>query len=269
MTIESLRRIVPASHHRLAKTERALVVQRLHDLLRVAILERGNGRGSGRLAGEADLMAEFGVPRDVLREALALLATEGLIERRRGLGTTVVGVSYTMNGQLPAVSRPLAEHIGIGQVAARLLYWGREPVSSVIASQLDGVEAGDDCLCMEYVMTFDGIPMGLITNYLRAGEATGMSADDFDGDFYALLEAHDVDMESYDMEVAAHAAEPRVAELLEIEVGEPIQFLEQSIRSSTGQTFDFAICRFRRELRFKLNGIGRLYPTDTCPAFSG
>ena len=47
-------------------------------------LEAGDVAPGGRLASERDLAAQFGVSRGAVRRALARLAGEGLIERRRG-----------------------------------------------------------------------------------------------------------------------------------------------------------------------------------------
>ncbi len=113
---------------------------------------------------------------------------------------------------------------------------------------------------MEYVLTVDGRPMGLITNYLRPAEAAPMRPEHFVQDFYGLLDTHGVDLHSYDIEMAAQAADARVAEMLEVDSGAPMQLFEQTIRDSTGARFDFAIGRLRREMRMRITGIGRMMP---------
>lgn len=45
-----------------------------------------------RLPTEADVMAEFGVSRTVVREALSKLQAAGLVETRHGIGTFVLGL---------------------------------------------------------------------------------------------------------------------------------------------------------------------------------
>jgi GntR family transcriptional regulator len=61
----------------------------VRDLLREYLLRDGP-RPGGRLPHEHDLVRELGCSRNVLREALALLVDDGLIQRERGRGTHVV-----------------------------------------------------------------------------------------------------------------------------------------------------------------------------------
>ncbi|WAC57248.1 GntR family transcriptional regulator [Gordonia sp. SL306] len=240
---------------------RDLTVHRLHDLLRVAILDRGDIIERDRLLDESTLMRRFDVARDVLREALAILAAEGLIVRRRGLGTLVVGSSFTVEGHLPSRTGDLTDQFTAGGVLTfRMLHWRLESAPAVVGDHLDAVGEHDQCLCMEYVMVLDGWPVGLITNYLRAREAAGMRPEDFRGDFYQLLDSHGVDMADYDIEFTPQCADRRTAELIEVADGDPIQLFEQTIRDSAGAAIDFAIGRMRREARFKVTGIGRVRP---------
>ncbi|WP_328858254.1 GntR family transcriptional regulator [Williamsia herbipolensis] len=255
----------PPGIQRWSAEDRGLHVERLRDLLRVTVVDAtaataAAAAGGARMPSESELMREFGEPRDVVREALSLLADEGLIQRRRGVGTVIVASNYTVDGTLPGTSTSLSDHAAIGAVGAQLLHWRRGPVPAVIADRLDDIACGDATLCMEYVLTIDGTPMGLITNYLRSGESAGMSPEDFGDDFYALLDHHGVDMHDHDIDMTAQAADARTAELLGIEPGSPTQLFEQTLRNSSGARFDFAIGRLRREIRLRITGIGRVLP---------
>ena len=68
---------------------RADRARRVADVLRQQVL--AGGYPTGRLPDEAALVRDFAASRNTIRDALALLAAEGLIERRRGVGTVVVG----------------------------------------------------------------------------------------------------------------------------------------------------------------------------------
>jgi GntR family transcriptional regulator len=68
-------------------------------VLRQAILA-GDQRPGSLLPSEADLAVRFGVTRMTVRQALAGLAAEGLIERRHGHGTMVVPIRHQREPQL-------------------------------------------------------------------------------------------------------------------------------------------------------------------------
>jgi DNA-binding GntR family transcriptional regulator len=62
--------------------------QRIADDLRAAIAAGTYGPGE-RIPGENDLMATYGVARMTARQALAVLADDGLTDTRRGAGVFV------------------------------------------------------------------------------------------------------------------------------------------------------------------------------------
>ena len=63
------------------------LVEALGDRIRDGRLSPGD-----KLATEAALMAEYGVSRTVVREAISKLQASGLVETRHGIGTFVVGL---------------------------------------------------------------------------------------------------------------------------------------------------------------------------------
>lgn len=78
-------------------------------------LAQGRWRPGDRLPSEADLARRFGVHRHTLREALARLSQEGLVQSRRGAGTFVLGAP---------TDYPLSRRVRFGTI---LRAAGREP----------------------------------------------------------------------------------------------------------------------------------------------
>jgi DNA-binding FadR family transcriptional regulator len=70
-----------------ARSLTADLAQRIGDRIRHGELAAGD-----KLPREADLMAEYGVSRTVVREAMSQLQAAGMVETRHGIGTFVVGL---------------------------------------------------------------------------------------------------------------------------------------------------------------------------------
>ena len=84
--------IVPAGAMRRPRNLAAALVDAFGLRIREGQLKVG-----GRLPTEAAIMAEFGVSRTVVREALSKLQAAGLVETRHGIGTFVLGVGEQTN----------------------------------------------------------------------------------------------------------------------------------------------------------------------------
>ncbi|MFI5716945.1 GntR family transcriptional regulator [Nocardia sp. NPDC051750] len=246
-----VRRLLPTSGH--------LTTRRLRDLLRAEL--RSGAFGTGRLPSESDLMSRHRASRDTVRAALDLLRRDGLIERRRGLGTVPIRDEYVIAGAPPPAGRSLEEHLGLGRIAPRLLHWAWIPAPPVIASRLGEVEAGADCLCIEYVLLLDDRPLAVFTNYLRAPEASGLDQTTFRDDFYTLLYSSGVDLTGCDVGVQAGRADDCAAALLHILPGEPVLLVEQTIRDPAGCAIDYALGTCRAELHLQIGGIPRIDAT--------
>lgn len=253
------RSVFAAQVRRLLPTAGELTARRLRDLLHAEL--RSGAFGTGRLPSESELMTRHHVSRDIVRTALDLLRRDGLIERRRGLGTVPIREEYVVAGAPPTADRSLQEHLGLGRISPRLLHWAWIPAPPVIADRLGEVAAGADCLCIEYVLLLDDRPLAVFTNYLRAAEACGLDQNTFRDDFYTLLYSSGVDLTGCDMGVQASRADECAAALLHILPGEPVLLVEQTIRDPAGAAIDYALGTCRAELHLVFGGIPRLDAT--------
>jgi len=77
------------------------LTQQTTDALRAKIAE-GPMKPGDRLPTEKELEAEFGVSRTVIREAVAVLKADGLVEPRRGAGIFVVDPLASRSRMVPA-----------------------------------------------------------------------------------------------------------------------------------------------------------------------
>lgn len=112
-----------------------------------------------KLPREADLMAEFGVSRTVVREAISRLQAAGMVETRHGIGSFVVGmgdtgafrVSADQLGTLQDVIAVLELRIAVETESASLAAQRRTPenlaaITAAAAAFGLAVDAGRDTI---------------------------------------------------------------------------------------------------------------------------
>jgi DNA-binding GntR family transcriptional regulator len=194
--------------------------RRLARELRAAIQSGEHPVGS-QLPPELEICRRYGVSRHTARDAIRLLREAGLVDRRRGAGTTVTAAALA-----PAFVQPLG---GVGD----LLQYARDArlhVRSVETRRLTLREA-------ERLRTGTGEPWAVIDGLRRAGTdpvalsriylappyraaAPGVGA--FDGAVQEMLaRAFGVVIVRIEQEIAAEALDAVAARLLGVESGAP------------------------------------------------
>lgn len=218
--------------------------RRVRDLLR-SELHRG-GFPDGRLPAEEQLMSEFGVSRSAVRDALALLRAEGLVQRVQGVGTIVVhskvALSLDLN-EYHGVVDPEPGSMLSGQMYVQVLDW-REVALPDTATRSLGLPPGHAGLRIDYIGWYRDEPIGLATNYVRYPEARELHRDQFRTDWYALLDAAGLPIAETTFLMEASVADEHDAALLRIAPGSPVLLSEQVIAGPDGP-FDFALIRGR------------------------
>lgn len=141
--------------------------RQIADDIRAAI---GNGvyAETGRLPTEAVLAAQFEVNRHTVRQALAALAREGVVETVQGRGTSVVArarLTYPI-GPRTRFSAGLGGQVSLSR--SRLLAATLEPASGAVAAAL-GLQPGAEVLRIELVGEADGTPLSRATHWFEAG----------------------------------------------------------------------------------------------------
>ncbi|WP_345427973.1 GntR family transcriptional regulator [Pseudonocardia xishanensis] len=232
----------PASRH---PGRREQEVRRLRDLLRSALLaDRFPG---GALPPENELMAAYGATRAAVREALAMLRAEGLIERLPGVGTHVM---------VDPPRTDMDEALGVKRGAMytfttppRILDRSTVPAPPTLAASL-GIEPGEPVLRLEYVAMNEGLPAAVATNYVVFPEAERLLATPFHGHWYQLMADAGVVLGESEFVIDCVAADPMAAGLLDVPPGFPLLAIEQTIADPTGRVIDVAFLRIRPD-RFR------------------
>lgn len=193
----------------------------------------GTLKPGDRLENELDLADQLGVSRPTVRQAVQRLVDQGLVTRRRGLGTVVVA---------PRILRSVA----LTSLYDDLRASGRRPettVLSVAQSEADdeiaailSLSAGAPVLSVERLRYADGAPLALMRNYVPAGllperpgellEKTGL---------YDVFRDHGIHLQSGEQVIGARKATVQEARLLQAPRGATVLTMDRTTYGQDGK----------------------------------
>ena len=137
----------------------------------------GRLRPGAQVAPEPELMAEYGVSRATVRQALAGLIAEGLLEIRRGLGTYVTAPRFEHTiGGFYSFSREIERH-GL-QPGTKVLGLHKEPATDIVSEAL-GLAAGTLVVALRRLRLAGPDPLVVETSHLPATRFPGLETVDF------------------------------------------------------------------------------------------
>ena len=144
----------------------------LRDRIREGVLPPG-----AQVSPEPELMAEYGVSRATVRQALAGLVAEGLLEIRRGLGTYVTAPRFEHTiGGFYSFSREIERH---GLVpGTTVLDLRTQPAGDDVAEALD-IEPGTAVVALRRLRLAGPDPLVVETSHLPAARFPGLETVDF------------------------------------------------------------------------------------------
>jgi GntR family transcriptional regulator len=204
-----------------------------------AQIEAGSLSPGDRLPSEPELCARFGLSRTTVRQALAELELEGTLRREKGRGTFVAERSDT-SGFLQSSSGFFDDATRQGHtVDSRVLDAEVEPLPAWATDALQ-LPRGALGLTLERVRSLDGAVVMYVQNHLLAefGPAV-VAADMTRASLYGTLrERHGISVAGGRRTVEAVTASDRLAELLAVEPGFPLLFVESVSWNSDERPFE-------------------------------
>lgn len=176
-------------------------------------IEEGALKPGERLDNELDLAERLGVSRPTVRQAVQRLVEQGLVVRRRGLGTVVVAPRILRSVALTSLYDDLLanrRHPATTVLAAREIQADDE-LASVLA-----LPAGAAVLSVERLRLADGTPLAIMHNYLPAGLLKGRPEDVLEQTgLYQLLRGQGVELHAGEQVIGARHATAHEAKLLQ------------------------------------------------------
>ena len=198
-----------------------------------------------RLPSEPDLAKHLGVSRATLREAMRSFETQGLIRRRQGSGTFVVGKMEALDSGLEVLEslETMAKRLGLEVSVSDL---NIEPVAAdeEHAKLLD-VPVGDALTRVRRVVHTDNRPVAYLVDVLPESI---LNSKDLPADFHGsvldfLLDRGDT-LTSSRANVSAIGATAEVAKAIEIQRGDVLLHFYSQLFSAEGKVVDYSLSYF-------------------------
>jgi GntR family transcriptional regulator len=198
-----------------------------------------------RLPSEPDLAKQLGVSRATLREAMRSFETQGLIRRRQGSGTFVVGKVEALDGGLEVLEslETIAKRQGL-EVSVSDLNIESTVADEDMASFLN-VAVGAKLTRVRRVIRADSRPVAYLVDTLPEDilYAKDLPAD-FHGSVLDFLLSRGDSLTSSRANVSAIGATADVAKPMEIQRGDVLLHFHAQLFNTEGRVVDYSLSYF-------------------------
>ena len=194
-----------------------------------SLIHEGDRLRGGRLPSEPALSTLLGASRATVRQALVALEIEGLIVRKRGIGTFV-------NSKVQGILTRLEEvwdfeemiRLSGHQPSTKFIEVSLGPADTKIAETL-AIPPGSEVLATTDIFLADGVPVIYCKDTIPGALVRSAYTEaELRGPIYKFLETRCGQRVDFNItDLAPVVADARLAGLLECPVGAPILYLEE------------------------------------------
>ncbi len=220
-----------------------------------AAIDRGDLRPGQRLANEIDLAERYGLSRPTMRRAIGELVSQGLLVRKRGVGTQVVQSQVQRPVELSSLYDDLAKS---GQDPSTLVIsCGTAPAQETVASAL-GIPEGAPVVAIERLRSARGEPLALLANWVPVDLGAMTTELLTDHGLYDLLRRYNVNLRIANQRIGASAADSAQARQLGVRRGAPLVTMERTSYDDTGRAVELGRHVYRADgYAFEITVVGR------------
>jgi len=198
-----------------------------------------------KLPSEPDLAKKLGVSRATLREAMRSFETQGMIRRRQGSGTYVIGKTQTLHSGLEVLESvdTIAKRLGLDVVATDIDVQ-TETVDSAMAKKL-GITPGSRVTRISRVIHTENRPVAFLVDTLPVRH---LSAEDLPANFHSsvvdFLLGRGDPIAYAKSNISATGATTAVAKALEIQRGDVLLHFDSVSFDSNDKPYSSSVSYF-------------------------
>lgn len=207
-----------------------------------AAIESGALRPGARLPNEIELAGQLALSRPTMRQAISHLVDKGLVVRKRGVGTQVVGATVRRSLELTSLHDDLAD---AGRHPSTTVYELRTaPAPADAAAALDVAPATPVTL-VRRLRSASGEPLALLTNYLPSDVLDPAGTDLQNHGLYATLRDGGVRLRVARQTIGARSATDTEAAELAEPAGAALLTMTRTAYDDTGRAVEYGTHLYR------------------------
>jgi GntR family transcriptional regulator len=214
-------------------------------ILRQRVLDGTYVTGT-RLAPEDELAAEFDVSRATIRQAVGELVRAGIVSRQQGRGTFVLEGAQESLGR--TFHGSLSDLVAAGEnrrTKVKTLVVEHDARLPPAAVEQLALESGAGTI-VRRLRTMDGETFGYMIDHLPATVGAKVSRNELRGHgLLRLLERKGIAIDRAVQTIRAALADVDVAELLDVDLGSPVMFVERVFYDADGTPLDYVQSWYR------------------------
>jgi GntR family transcriptional regulator len=227
----------------LTKTEGVALYVQIRETLREQI-RQGQLVPGQKLPAEDELAAQFGVSRMTVRQGISDLIDEGVLYRRRGVGTFVAQFHVERDHNRLTNFLETAEAEGF---AAEVRLLAREiiPARLMVARAL-ALQETEPVIRIQTLRLANGVPMTFYDEYVPYKLCPELFQQDMHArPAWQVLEQHGYVIRRAVQRIEARLADAEIADLLDTEENAPILYKHRVIYAEDGTPVELILCHNR------------------------
>ncbi|MFP7696700.1 GntR family transcriptional regulator [Trueperella sp. LYQ143] len=194
-----------------------------------------------RIENEVSMAQRLNVSRPTARRALQTLVENGLLLRRRGVGTVVAPRPRHLPAKLPSLHEDL---VASGHTpTTEVLQYNFKRATEAIAEKLD-IQVGDQVVELERLRKRDGVPVAILYNWLPLAYAPARELLEERG-LYQLIRDSGIEIAATTQSVGAERPDRREAQLLAISTRQPVLTIDRTAFDPAGAIIEWGLHCYR------------------------